>query len=164
MSALAGVPVGLCKNIFPKQQLDSLQKLFNITDSTLETQPRIQSGVVFFNNKKLDSLDFLATASDAFLKCLKFGVPRKGDDSLLALLQLSKLKEECFYLHQGYNYICSSSGLSSYGQLVFMHFANKENKPWNSDYLNSSLNTVWMDYIKQYQHILLSCCSNERRH
>ena len=162
LSGLAGVSMGLCKNIFPKEQLETIQKLFKISTFTIETQPRIQSGVVFFNNKKMESLDFLAAASDSFLKCLNYGVPRKGDDSLLALLQLTKLKDYCFYLHRGYNYICSRFGQID-GNIVFMHFANKENKPWNNDYLNSSLNNVWIHYIKQYQQILRLCCSNETK-
>ena len=159
LSGVAGVTRGLCKTIFPKHELNTLQRLFNIPQSTIKKQPRIQSGVVFFNNKKMESLNFLKRASDMFLKCLKYGVPRKGDDSLLALLQLTELKNDCLYLHPGYNYM--SSRPPSIPNLVFIHFVH--NKPWNNN-TSSSLSHAWMPYIQKYQDILQSCCSNESSH
>lgn len=66
--------------------LDRIISHLNVRDVTGFERPRLQTGVLVYHNHALRSLDFFASARDLYNLSIEAGIPRKGDDSLLALL------------------------------------------------------------------------------
>lgn len=97
---IGGVAVNTFDEFFD-QEKNQLSKLFNIKISLFEKR-RLNSGVIYMNNSALTKLDFLETAGKIYYECWNSAIPRKGDDSLFALLQLrlfNKLKPVIFESH-----------------------------------------------------------------
>ncbi len=123
-----------------------------------ENVTRINSGVVYFNNKRMMQIKLLDSAASIYKTCIDKGVPRKGDDSLLALLQQVSLRDEdVTYLPIGYNYTLQLNEVEyPIDGLVFLHFT--VDKPWKSNPYqhddNRLVNTN--PYIREWRNELRS--------
>lgn len=104
---------------------------------------RIQSGVVYFNNRALQAAEFLTKISLLYETCIRKGIPRHGDDSLFALFQHVHPEFTPTLLDERFNYIISkpvtrtrrSVWLRNAEQrirdCVFFHFTCESPKPWS---------------------------------
>lgn len=115
-------------------------KLYGNEATLLE--PRIQTGVVYFNNASLSKKKFLNKITRIYQEAIDNDIPRKGDDSLLALFRLAY--PTWGYLDLGEKYNKVSPGIKSIPKDewiyrdadliengVFFHFTN-HTKPWKN--------------------------------
>lgn len=134
----AGVSNGGSNKIFG----DDYEKISAIWPGPRAKQERLQSGVLYFNNKVLAERKFLSEIGDLFDAANKKGIPRKGDDSLFSLYQYINSGLDYHLLPRGYNYIEKESFeknkklfLTKNEELiqeaVFFHFTLKARKPWD---------------------------------
>lgn len=104
---------------------------------------RIQSGVIYFNNRSLAEIGFLEKIATLYDESIKMGVPRKGDDSLFSLFQLVFQQYKPLILEDDYNYIVHNDCKTKDGvngwyhsasekitKCVFFHFTLAAPKPW----------------------------------
>lgn len=90
---------------------------------------RIHSGIIYMNNVTLIKLKLLEVCGDLFYKCWFNGCPRKGDDSLFALFQLSQRSKLSPVMMDGvYNHMPHYRGFQPNAETVFLHFTF--DKPW----------------------------------
>jgi hypothetical protein len=84
---IAGVYRGCTTGAFLKNinQLEPVKHKLGLLENNL-TGPATNSGVLFFNNRVLASLEFFKRAVEAFRRSENAGIPRAGDDSTLALI------------------------------------------------------------------------------
>lgn len=105
-------------------------------------EPRIQTGIVYFNNTSLARKKFLNKIASVYKTAIENDIPRKGDDSLLALFRLAYPNWSYLDLGDFYNKV--SPGIKSVPKEdwihldsemisggVFMHFTN-HTKPWKN--------------------------------
>lgn len=106
---------------------------------SVSRQPRINSGIVYFNNSEMKNFRLLEKTFILFNRCIELNIPRKGDDSLFSLLQYV-YKEDISISHLPlvYNYVLQFTPDRSYPipDLVFFHFSI--DKPWK---------------VKPYEHV-----------
>lgn len=84
---IAGVHRGCTTGDFLKNinQLEPIKHKLGALENNL-TGPATNSGVLFFNNRKLTELGFFKRTLEAFRRSENAGIPRAGDDSTLALI------------------------------------------------------------------------------
>lgn len=136
INTFAGVSAGDISLIFG-EELDSIRKLWRIKPTT---KPRVNSGVVYFNNQAMNHVKMLHKTGELFRKCLENDIPRKGDDSLFALFQLVQQQEEKpQIISNSFNYIPQyNNGALHTGsraqlrkEIAFFHFGGDGmHKPW----------------------------------
>ena len=146
----AGVGVDSLADIVGMKELRELTSLYNLSESAIHT-PRIQSGVVFFNNTEMESINLIDLATSVFQTCLKAKVPRKGDDSLFALIQLLLPSYYQVYLPCSYNHITSTQIIHNTSEIQFLHFTHR--KPWELTTRNPPI-----QYTDMYLRILKKHC------
>lgn len=132
------------------------------TDTALELygnkaileEPRIQTGVVYFNNKSLAKKGLLEKIGKVYQEAFDNDIPRKGDDSLLALFRMAYPSWDYLNLTRSYN-IVTRGGRPRWGEEwlttdqemislgVFAHFTN-HTKPWKT---NSFFPTYTYEYF-----------------
>lgn len=84
---IAGSSYDTNKELFSEiGDYDKIRRCLEINDEDGFNKNRIQSGVIIYNNRALDAIDYFRKAGDLFDRCIKNGIPRKGDDSLLSLM------------------------------------------------------------------------------
>lgn len=138
--------------------LPIIKNLWQISPERL-SHKRLNSGVVYFNNAQMKKRALLQNASKIFIKSLKNGVPRKGDDSLFALTQLVAMKDTDLELvNPRYNFMPIYYGFEATdGNLTFFHFDG--DKPWKDlayFHYDERYNTynnyvkIWRDAYKKY--------------
>ena len=123
---------------------------------------RINAGIVYFNNKKMDEIKFLENISKLFDECIKNNIPRKGDDSLFALYQIVyRNPEDKDYLDKEYNYVLQFYPWKyPIKNIVFFHFSL--DKPWKrKPYKHTDEQSVFNPYIKEWRRVLF-CVSKKR--
>ncbi len=117
---------------------ETAAKLYKHPETLKES--RIQTGIVYFNNASLVKKNFLDKIIKVYQEAIDNEIPRKGDDSLLALFRLAYPKWG--YSDLGERYNKTTSGARSIGRDewvrrdekmitdgVFFHFTN-HTKPW----------------------------------
>lgn len=106
-----------------------IKKTWSLPQSVARRQ-RINSGIVYFNNQRMNDISLLAKAAQLFQRSLELGIPRKGDDSLFSLLQYVYLSEnDVAILPPQYNFVLQfNSWEYPIESLVFFHFSI--DKPW----------------------------------
>jgi lipopolysaccharide biosynthesis glycosyltransferase len=129
-----------------------IKKLWGLP-SKLAHQKRINSGVVYFNNKAMADFNLLQKASELFIKSVDNNIPRKGDDSLFSLLQYVYSKDlPVSYLDPAFNYVLQfNEWRYPVKNLVFFHFSI--DKPWKKhpySHDNSDLDT-FNPYVKTWR-------------
>lgn len=103
-------------------------------------ESRIQTGIVYFNNASVAKKGFLDKISRVYQEAIDSGIPRKGDDSLLALFRLAYPSWGYLDLGENYNKVTTNTRLISRKEWlvrdeetitdgVFFHFTN-HTKPW----------------------------------
>ena len=103
-------------------------------------EKRIQTGVVYFNNSSLTKRKFLDKISAVYKTAIDENIPRKGDDSLLALFRLAYPSWNYLNLGDAYNKISPGFRAVLHSEWatrdqemitdgVFFHFTN-HSKPW----------------------------------
>lgn len=158
-SRVDGKTIGIFGDDWPK-----LRSLYDIP-SEREKRDRINAGVVYFNNKKMQELDLLNKSVDVYNECLENNIPRKGDDSLFSLLQMIFLDDKDFdYLGSEYNYVLqfNTDWSMPVENLKFFHFSI--DKPWKEDpYQHSdSRLDVFNPYVKEWRSKFLSVTGEEK--
>lgn len=131
---------------------EALRKLWNLPIEK-SVQKRVNSGVVYFNNKRMVDIGLFEKAVEAYKVCLKNQVPRKGDDSLFSLLQYVYFSEDDItFLPARYNFVLQfNEWIYPIKDLVFFHFSIE--KPWKSNsyqHKDSNLN-VFNPYVKEWR-------------
>lgn len=124
--------------------------------TTFEPRKRLNTGVVYFNNKKAAKLRLFDKAAKLYDECIKAGLPRKGDDSLLALLLYIYVdKSDIHYLSERYNATTHNNIDTKVDDIVFTHFTG--DKPWNySNTDNSDRNRTVAQWNEIYSHVASS--------
>jgi lipopolysaccharide biosynthesis glycosyltransferase len=129
-----------------------IQEVWGLSSDTANRK-RINSGVVYFNNKKMSDFKLLEKASELFIESLNNNIPRKGDDSLFSLLQYVYSKDLTVkYLDPTYNYVLQFNEWNyPIKDLVFFHFSL--DKPWKKHpykHENSDLD-IFNPYVKEWR-------------
>lgn len=106
-----------------------------------EDRDRVNTGVLIYNNESLTKKKFYKKIRLLYNKLLNYGIPCKGDDSLLAVFLLQNPKIDVVGLGRNYNYITTRWGLpklrknyytsqeSVINNVIFYHCVIW--KPWN---------------------------------
>lgn len=151
---VAGVSGGNSRDIFG-DDFSTIENLWEVTNASRRT--RVQSGVVFFNNQALLERNFLKEVGEIFKTCINHKIPRKGDDSLLALYCLTKLPVEAVKILPGtFNYIPENhtDALNIEDVLMFHFTGSGVIKPWKqpagSTDQYSPLAIQWLQIAKTY--------------
>lgn len=101
---------------------------------------RIQTGIMYFNNTSLAKKGFLNKISQVYQEAIDNDIPRKGDDSLLALFRVAYPDWGYMDLGRQYNMITFKRGAGEdwlrtdeqmINNAVFVHFTNHV-KPWTN--------------------------------
>lgn len=149
---IAGVKANKFKEIFSSEKTVFSSK-FHIS-SKLFSNYRINSGVVYMNNTVLTNLKFLDKCGDLYYETWDIGCPRKGDDSLFALFQLTNFsKLSPIVLDDIYNYIPHYKGFKTDDSTIFFHFSF--DKPWKfRPYKHEDQNqNIFNGYLKTWRQI-----------
>lgn len=111
---------------------NKIKKIWSVPQSTAKRK-RVNAGVVYFNNHKMEQIGLLRKATNLFQKSLECDIPRKGDDSLFSLLQYVHLSEqEVAILPSRYNFVLQfNKWIYPIKDLVFFHFSI--DKPWKQN-------------------------------
>lgn len=115
-----------------ENNLSTLKSNFNLIGTNTTS---INSGVLFFNNKKWVSESMFNYSIKIFNKSKDLGIPRMGDDSLLALLQLTTRGELYKTLSVDYNFYYErpyGSPRGNFSKIKLMHMTAF--KPWSDEY------------------------------
>ena len=127
-----------------------IKKLFGL-DAELERK-RIQSGVVYFNTEKMSRIKLFKSSVEIYKACLENNAPRKGDDSLFAILQAKHInKDDVTFLKDSSNYIYQMQDKSSLSDIVFFHFTNIP-KPWSDKTMEMFLRE-YESWKRIYRHV-----------
>jgi hypothetical protein len=129
---------------------DKITNCFKLNDLSGFDQPRIQSGVLVYNNSQLKQINYFAKARNLFDRSIKAGIPRKGDDSLLAFMIAMYSDLKTISLPQYYNfidfidYVQGQHAKDDFDtelitKCIIYHFINQ--KPWHLT-----------DYFPNYPH------------
>lgn len=89
---------------------DNVKNLFEIKDESSFERGHTQAGLLVYNNKILTELDYYQKAKTIFDLSIRKDLPRKGDDSLLALILGLYPEIAIHYLPKTYNYINKVNG------------------------------------------------------
>lgn len=120
----------------------------------IKSEDRIQSGIIYFNNREMRKEKLLHKAEDLYKKCIEIGAPRRGDDSLFALMQSVYFLGKTSFLGNEYNYNQHYNKWTyPINGLVAMHFTIS--KPWqNQPYRHDKKELAVFDpYIKEWRKI-----------
>lgn len=137
LSHFGGVAYEPVRSIFGSDYEKILNTWKNIANDDFS---RIQTGVIYFNNKSMSKIDFLDKISKLYKQSIKDGIPRKGDDSLFALFQLVYQDSTYHHLPLDFNFIPTRNiegkkgAASKLNEVVFFHFTSEYPKPWNIQY------------------------------
>ena len=149
IKGLAGSAIGNCRGVF-LDDFDAIKQLFNLNEEQ-SNRPRIISSVVYFNNEKMHNIKLLDIATKYFKQCLEHDIPRKGDDSLLSLIQLTTLYPEEI---KNIPHCSESTPLTAQKhnlkKTIFIHFA--KDKPWNK---SKDSNDIHRKYIYSWRKIFI---------
>lgn len=141
---------------------DKIKEIFNISEKK-SFQKRIQSGVIYFDNRKMEEIDFYDKSVELFKESLKNEIPRKGDDSLFSLFQYKYLNEDLVQnLSKDYNFIPALNNFEkAKNSTVFFHFAEVD-KPWKKNpYFHKNKNgDKYNKFVKKYRKYLLKVLGN----
>ena len=149
---IAGVEANKYSDLF-NIEIEAISKLFKLNPADFEKK-RINSGVIYMNNRRLEKCNFLEEAGRLFRDCWRNNNPRKGDDSLFALFQLVHNKElQIKRLSADYNYIPHYNGFVCKKSIIFFHFSM--DKPWKiKPYSHADTNqNVYNNYVKIWREI-----------
>lgn len=142
-----GVEVNTFSELFNNEK-QAVSDIINI-DHKIFNLKRLNSGVVYMNNKKLVELHLLDKVGKLFYECWVKGIPRKGDDSLFALYQLYEHNNlSPTRLPSTYNYIPHYVGFHINTNIYFFHFSL--DKPWKKHpyYHQDQQQYVYNQYVK----------------
>lgn len=121
--------------------------------------PRIQSGVLVYNNALLTDADYFGKAQSLYDLSIKRGVPRKGDDSLLALTLAIHPELRAKVLPQSYNLIDfkipdppKRSADSIVARCVVYHFVKE--KPWSPDLTSRSYSHRF--FVDKWREVMIN--------
>lgn len=166
VSTISGVNGGSLRGILGAHY----DALGNIIGS-LHDGNRIQSGVVFMNMDFLNKFHILEKASTLYKQCLEAGLPRKGDDSLLALLiaKYYPLLKPRFLVAE-YNKIpwekppmtlVSTAEVDHFkpSQTIFFHFTATAPKPW--DFRVNYPTQESMYFASKWKHLAIDAFSKD---
>jgi len=133
---IGGVGHVVCKKFL--QNIDDfnvIKSKFKIKDDSNFNRRHTQAGIIFYNNKNLSQFKYFEKATKLYDRSIKYGIPRKGDDSLLALIIGMYKNLHVKYLISHYNYMHktdSKAYLTNHQHLiqrcVFYHMTKC--KPW----------------------------------
>lgn len=100
------------------------------------------TGVVIVNNESWVKYEMFNRAHSIFKRCIEIGIPAKGDDSLLSLLQLSTPTTFYHHLSKDWNYFYDIAGSPSKKvDPLIIHCVG--HKPWiNDNARNINLNAA----------------------
>jgi hypothetical protein len=130
---------------------------------------RLQSGVLYFNNEFLHRINFLEKIGDLYLRSKLNDIPRKGDDSLLALfsyvftdIQYKKLPIQYNYITKEYvrdkkNWLIADENL--YESCIFFHFTYFS-KPWDSGEYYPTY--IYKYFINKWRHTIIDKFSDKQ--
>lgn len=111
------------------QDWDAITKQWRL-DGDTKFKKRINAGVVYFNNSKMQEICLLDKAVELYQSSLRKGMPRKGDDSLFSLMQYVYFDlKDIKILPSKYNFVLQFDEWNyPVKDLIFFHFSI--DKPW----------------------------------
>jgi hypothetical protein len=84
---IGGVGHKTCKLFIERiDDFKLIKTKFNIKNNKSFNRRHIQAGIIIYNNKTLTEFKYFKKASELYDKSIRYGCPRKGDDSLLAFI------------------------------------------------------------------------------
>lgn len=161
LTVCAGIDSGPAHLMF-SEELNTLASLWPIEDT--HERIRSNSGVIYFNNSEMAQRKFLERSGEIFRTCLENNIPRKGDDSLLALYYIVELKpKDTLIIPDTYNYIAQlHKEHKPIKDLVFFHFTGDGiNKPWLKTayaHTNNPEYEVYNQYVDRWRAIARKYC------
>jgi len=134
-----------------------LKSIFKLSSSSL-CRKRIQSGVILHNNKDLLKLGYFQKAINIYDLCLSSGVPRKGDDSLLALLMAAHEDIKTQQLTAMHNVIDFHVDPAQFkvDECIVYHFCAQ--KPWF--FYDEFCNYAHLHFVRKWLAIVDECFTN----
>lgn len=146
---ISGVGAGKIEKVLG-DDVQEIKKLFGL-DTELKRK-RVQSGVVYFNTETMSRIKLFKSSVEMYKTCLENNAPRKGDDSLFAILQAKYInKDDVTFLKDRFNYIYQRQDKSSLSDIVFFHFTNIP-KPW-SDKIVEMFLREYESWKRIYRHV-----------
>lgn len=137
---IAGVSYGTCKEFLSKiDDFKYISAKFSLNKESLKKK-HCQTGVLYFNNNNLAKIRYFNISCELFDLSVKYDIPRKGDDSLMALLILYMKNLKIKYLPKNYNFIVKREMpyFTGHSQLIekciFFHCIKF--KPWDTHIKN----------------------------
>ena len=149
---IGGVEANTFKELFGAEK-DDIAANFSIP-TKLFSKHRIQSGVIYMNNNALTKLNFLEQCGKLYYDSWEKAHPRKGDDSLFALFQLTNNASlNPTLLEDKYNYMPNFKSCKTDDSIILLHFTL--DKPWKfHPYSHSDQNqNIFNKYIKIWRQI-----------
>lgn len=113
-----------------KRDLSKIRILWPSVSTRHEYRPRPQTGVLFYNNHNLCKIKYFTKIQQLYRKSYQNAIPRKGDDSLLALFIMTQNKVRFNNLSKYYNLVERYGSFERLG--IIYHFV-PFHKPWNID-------------------------------
>lgn len=152
---------GVQANTYAEIFGDNAKKIADIAnvDSVRLKNKRLHSGVIYFDNQKNKDAELLQKAGELYDRCWKKAIPRKGDDSLFALYQLTSQKSHVTKLADYYNYMPHYKGFQENDDIIFFHFTF--DKPWKyQPYHHADIqHDIYNDYTKLWRAIYRKCAT-----
>lgn len=174
---VAGTSYDTHKELFTEiGEYDRVRHNLEITSEDDFNKRRIQSGVLVYNNKKLNEIDYFKKVGELYDCSIKRDVPRKGDDSLLSLTlamypeiqtkELSKYHNLIDFKVEAMKKNGSDIDNDIFAHCVIYHFI--EQKPWFSidqylGYAHKVFVRKWLEVMMNHftQRNIKRCFPNE---
>jgi len=154
IEGMAGVPGGNSLDIFGGDNA-KIQRIWGIDAEVQKNRIRINSGVIYFNNHTMSATRLLDKAGAVFRQAISEDIPRKGDDSLLTLVNLLHFdKSQNLILPAAHNFIPQYHEVHAYPvkDLILFHFGGDGmRKPWNPDAYQSL--TPYTPYVYEWRKL-----------
>jgi len=143
---------------FPSLMKDMprLSRVFTIQQAKMSL-PRPNSGVLFYNNANLVQINYAETVAQVYQTAFRAGAPRKGDDSLLTLYDITQPKTLVKLIPSSYNHIPGHTKKAALSSIRVYHFANV--KPWVIR-VNNPSRSLYVQLAKAWQRLALRKCTN----
>jgi hypothetical protein len=147
---IGGVKMDKIKDVIPEVDFHPIMEQFGVKPKDFNNH-RIQTGVLFMNNKALTDDKFHDKMVNLYTESIKIDAPRKGDDSLFGLYQLHYQNNVYTPLDSNYNtipWVVRKNDNFDYNDIIFLHFSGKAKKPWN--FFNESVRDYPLDYLNYF--------------
>lgn len=152
------------------QRIDKYNVLLNKLDISNDShfqRRHIQTGVIVYNNPNLVDFNFFHQIVSLYNSSIRLNIPRKGDDSLLALFIAMSPQLHVKYIRKVYNFINreTKAFLSMHSFLIHSCVIYHLNsfKPWINDSHNYP-NFTYKFFTEKWRECMINLFSQQQIH